>query len=92
MLMWQDKNDTNVGPAPNGPTLGGNNGSQLNGILYFPSAQLTFFGNNTTLSVGVVVSDSLALSGSPYVTFQGAPGVPGGLPPSFTAGTATLVE
>jgi len=92
MLMWQDKNDTNVGPAPNGPTLGGNSGSQLNGILYFPSDQVTFYGNNASYSVGVVVSDSLSLSGNPYVTFKGAPGVPGGLPPTFTASTATLVE
>jgi Flp pilus assembly protein TadG len=92
ILMWQDKNDTNVGPAPNGPTLGGNSGTQYNGILYFPSDQLTFYGNNVSYSVGVVVSDSLALSGNPTVTFDGAAGVPGGLPPGFTVGNAHLVE
>lgn len=92
VLMWQDANDTNVGPAPNGPTLGGNSGSQYNGILYFPSDQLTFYGNNASYSVGVVVSDSLALSGNPYVTFNGVTGVPGGLPPGFTLGNAHLVE
>jgi Flp pilus assembly protein TadG len=92
ILMWQDQNDTNVGPLPNGPTLGGNTGSQFNGILYFPSDQLTFYGNNASYSVGVVVSDSLALSGTPNVTFNGAAGVPGGLPPGFTIGSATLVE
>ena len=92
ILMWQDKNDSNVGPAPNGPTLGGNSGTQYNGILYFPSDQLTFYGNNVSYSVGVVVSDSLALSGNPDVTFNGAAGVPGGLPPGFTVGNAHLVE
>jgi hypothetical protein len=92
MLMWQDPLDTNVGPAPSGPTLGGNSGSQFNGILYFPKDQLTFFGNNSSYSVGVVVSDSLALSGNPTVTFNGAAGVPGGLPLGFTVGNAHLVE
>jgi Flp pilus assembly protein TadG len=88
ILMWQDKLDTNT----TGPSLGGNSGAQFNGILYFPSDQVTFFGTNNSLSVGVVVADSLSLSGTPNVTFNGAPGVPGGLPPGFTVGTATLVE
>ena len=92
ILMWQDKNDTNVGPAPNGPTLGGNSGTQYTGVLYFPSDQLTFYGNNVSYSVGVVVSDSLGLSGNPTVTFNGVAGVPGGLPPGFTVGNAHLVE
>jgi hypothetical protein len=92
IVMWQDKNDTNVGPAPKGPTLGGNSGTTYSGILYFPSDQLTFYGHNQSFSVGVVVSDSLALSGTPYVTFSGAAGVPGGLPPGFTVGNAHLVE
>lgn len=92
ILMWQDKSDTNVGPNPNGPTLGGNSGAQYNGILYFPSDQLTFYGNNNSLSVGVVVSDALALSGNPSVNFNGAASVPGGLPPGFTVGNAHLVE
>lgn len=94
ILLWQDKNDTNVGPAPNGPTLGGNSGSKYNGILYFPSDQLTFYGNNNSVSVGVVVSDSLSLSGSPVVNFTGTPGLPGPLPPgsTFGIGRAFLVE
>jgi hypothetical protein len=88
ILMYQNPADTNT----TGPSLGGNSGAQYNGILYFPKDQLTFFGNNNSLSVGVVVADSLSLSGHPNVTFNGAPGVPGGLPPGFTVGTATLVE
>jgi hypothetical protein len=88
ILMYQNPADTNT----TGPSLGGNSGAQYNGILYFPKDQLTFFGNNNSLSVGVVVADSLSLSGHPNVTFNGAPGVPGGLPPGFTVGAATLVE
>ena len=88
ILMYQDPTDTNT----TGATLGGNSGAQYTGILYFPKDQLTFYGNNTSLSVGVVVADSLALSGHPTVSFNGAAGVPGGLPPSFTVATATLVE
>jgi len=88
ILMWQDRLDTNT----TGPSFGGTSGTQYNGILYFPSDQVTFYGTNNSLSVGVVVADSLVLSGTPNVTFNGAPGVPGGLPPGFTVGTATLVE
>lgn len=90
--MYQDPLDTNVGPAPSGPSLGGNSGSTFNGILYFPKDQLTFYGNNSSYSVGVVVADSLALSGNPTVNLNGASSVPGGLPPGFTVGSATLVE
>jgi putative Flp pilus-assembly TadE/G-like protein len=94
ILMWQDKNDTNVGPNPNGPTLGGNSGSTYDGILYFPSDQLTFYGNNNSISVGVVIFDSMALSGNPTVNFTGTPGLPGPLPPgtTFGVGRAFLVE
>jgi hypothetical protein len=77
ILMYQDPNDTNVGPSPNGPRLGGDTGSSFNGVLYFPNDQITFYGNNTSFSVGVVISQSLALSGNPTVTLEG----PAGLPP-----------
>jgi Flp pilus assembly protein TadG len=86
ILFYQDPADTA------GPSLGGNTGSYFNGILYFPKSQITFFGNNTTISTGIVVADAFALSGHPTVNLQGAAGVPGGLPPTFTASTATLVE
>jgi hypothetical protein len=87
MLFYQDPADTNP------PSLGGDNNSTFNGILYFPSVQLTFFGNNVTYATGIVVADAIALSGNPTVNLQGAAGLPGGgLPPSFTIGTAFLVE
>ena len=42
---------------------------------------------------GGVIADAVGLSGNPTVNLQGAAGLPGGgLPPSFTVGTATLVE
>jgi hypothetical protein len=87
ILFYQDPNDTN------GPQLGGDNQSNFGGILYFPKAQLTFFGNNVTYSTGMVVADSISLSGNPTVNLQGQAGLPGGaLPPALTVGSATLVE
>jgi hypothetical protein len=87
ILFYQDPNDTAA------PSLGGDNNSFFNGILYFPSVQLTFFGNNVSYAAGVVVADAIALSGNPTVNLQGAAGLPGGtLPPSLTVGTAVLVE
>ena len=94
MLMWQDKNDTNVGPNPNGPTLGGNNTSNYAGVLYFPSDQITFYGDNKTTGTGVqfgtVISDSVALSGNPTVVLNGPKDIPGG-GTQFTL-NAVLVE
>jgi hypothetical protein len=97
MLMYQDPADTNVGPAPNGPTLGGDSGANFGGVLYFPSDQITFFGNNTTTVCGsgtvnaaMVVSDSIALSGSPTVCLTGPVGLPTGTTSILTS--AVLVE
>ena len=96
ILMYQDPADTNVGGTPNsGPTLGGNNGSFFNGILYFPKDQLTFFGTATSsncvdgFSAGIVITDSIALSGTPTVCLQGAAGLPPGSDPILHA---VLVE
>jgi hypothetical protein len=92
ILMYQDPNDTNVGPHPNGPNMGGNSGSSFNGVLYFPKDQVTFFGNNTSISVGMLVSDSIALSGNPTINLTG-PGGNGG--PGFNVSyitNAILVE
>lgn len=101
VLMFQDPQDCNCGSGGcdngvtscgAGPALGGNTGSQYNGILYFPNDLITFFGNNVSYSTGAVISDSLQLSGNPTLNLQGAAGIPGGLPPSFTLANATLVE
>jgi Flp pilus assembly protein TadG len=71
ILMYQDPADTNT----TGPSLGGNSGSQYNGVLYFPSDQVTFYGNNNSISVGLVISDSMQLSGNPTVTLEGPVGL-----------------
>ncbi|HLW81382.1 MAG TPA: pilus assembly protein TadG-related protein [Candidatus Acidoferrales bacterium] len=71
ILMYQDPADTNT----TGPALGGNNSSFFTGALYFPSDQLTFYGNNTSYSVGMVVSDSINLSGNPTVNLTGNVGL-----------------
>jgi len=83
VLFYQDPNDTAA------PSLGGDNNSFFKGILYFPSVQLTFFGNNVSYATGIVVADAIALSGNPTVNFQGT----AGLPPGVTiVSSATLVE
>ena len=73
ILMYQDPADTA------GPSLGGNTGSFYNGMLYFPKAQLTFFGNSTGTDVAMVVAEALAFSGNPTVNLQGAVGLPAGV-------------
>jgi Putative Flp pilus-assembly TadE/G-like len=80
-----------------GPELGGNSGSNYQGILYFPSDQLTFFGNNCTgcgtFDVGVVITYSIALSGNPNVNILGSNDVPGGAGSTVGAfKNAVLVE
>jgi Putative Flp pilus-assembly TadE/G-like len=83
ILFYQDPNDTAA------PSLGGDNKSFFNGVLYFPKVQLTFFGNNTSYATGIVVADAIALSGNPTVNLQGT----AGLPPGVTiASNAHLVE
>jgi hypothetical protein len=81
--MYQDPNDTA------GPQLGGDNQSSFQGTLYFPKAQLTFFGNNVTYNTGIVVADAIALSGNPTVNLKGTAGLPAGV---TVIKTAVLVE
>lgn len=95
ILMYQDPNDTNTGPGPNkGPTLGGDDKSFFDGVLYFPKDQLTFFGNakgsncSDGFRVGMVITEALALSGTPTVCLQGQ----AGLPTASTLTVPTLVE
>jgi hypothetical protein len=79
-----------------GPSLGGNSGSNYQGVLYFPSAQLTFYGNNCTgcssagFDVGTVITYSLALSGNPIVNLLGNADMPGGV--TGVIKNAVLVE
>jgi hypothetical protein len=73
ILFYQNPNDTA------GPQLGGDNQSSFNGVLYFPKAQLTFFGNATNYNTGIVVADAIALSGNPTVNLKGTAGLPPGV-------------
>ena len=73
VLFYQDPNDTK------GPSIGGDNSSFFDGALYFPKAQVTFFGNSSSYNVAIVVADALALSGNPTVNLQGAAGLPAGV-------------
>jgi hypothetical protein len=83
ILFYQDPADTN------GPSLGGNTGSSYNGVIYFPSSQVTFFGNASGISAGVVVAESFALSGHPTVNLTGLSGI---TPPTNFVKNAILVE
>jgi hypothetical protein len=83
ILMYQDPADTN------GPSLGGNTGSSYGGVLYFPTSQVTFFGNANSIDVGIVIADSFALSGHPTVNLQGLSGI---TPPVNFVKNAILVE
>lgn len=97
LLMWQDARDTSTA-KPNGPQLGGNDGSYYDGILYFPSDELTFYGNATSCTgtdcktgygLAYVVTGSIALSGTPQVNIYGAASLPTGV---HTNAVPTLVE
>jgi Putative Flp pilus-assembly TadE/G-like len=73
VLFYQDPADTN------GPSFGGNSSSFYDGVLYFPKSQITFFGNNNSIAVAMVVAEALAFSGNPTVNLQGAAGLPSGV-------------
>jgi Putative Flp pilus-assembly TadE/G-like len=85
ILFYQDPADTS------GPSLGGTSGSTYDGILYFPSAQVTFYGTSNSLNVAVTIADSIQLSGTPTVNLQGAVGLPAG-PTVGLVTNAVLVE
>ena len=82
ILFYQDPNDTNP------PSLGGDNNTTLNGVLYFPTVELNFFGN-ASFSAGIVVTQALSVTGNPTVTLLGAAGLPTGV--NFVK-NAVLVE
>jgi Putative Flp pilus-assembly TadE/G-like len=83
VLFYQDPLDTS------GPSFGGTSGSYYDGLLYFPSAQITFYGTNNSTNVAMTIADSILLSGTPTVNLQGAVGMPTGV---NLVTTATLVE
>jgi len=95
ILMYQDPADTS------GPSIGGNVGSQYNGMLYFPTADVTFYGNSSTdlcsnssqvTSVGEIVANTLNFSGNPTICMEGALGLQNKGVTVSTVTTAILVE
>jgi hypothetical protein len=85
ILMYHDPNDTNT----TGPSLGGNDGSNYNGVLYFPSDELSFVGDDPSINVAIVVSGSINFSGDHTVNLIGTAGLPPGV---SIMKTAMLVE
>jgi hypothetical protein len=85
ILMYQDPADTNT----TGPSLSGNNGSNYNGVLYFPNDQLSFPGNDSSVNIAIVVSGSINFSGDSTVNLIGSAGLP---PGANLMKNATLVE
>jgi hypothetical protein len=81
LLFYQDPADTS------GPSFGGTSGSKYDGLLYFPTAQVTFYGTNNSVNVAMTVADAVVLSGTPTVNLQGALGLPAGV----TFGTTTVL-
>ena len=82
ILFYQDPTDTSA------PTLGGDDGSIFGGVAYFPSVELTFFGNATN-TAGIVIAKAFAMSGHPTVNLQGTAGLPPGV---ILLSNAILVE
>jgi Flp pilus assembly protein TadG len=75
IVFYQDPNDTNP------PSLGGDDNSNFVGALYFPSVELSFFGNAKSggFNAGIVVAEALSLTGNPTVNLQGVAGLPTGV-------------
>jgi Flp pilus assembly protein TadG len=73
ILFYQDPADTS------GPSMGGNSGNTFDGVAYFPSANVTFFGHNTSIDAAMVVAEAVTLSGTPTINLQGATGLPAGV-------------
>jgi hypothetical protein len=75
ILFYQDPHDTAA------PSLGGDDQSFFNGALYFPTVELSFFGNakGTGYTAGIVVAKALSLTGNPTVNLIGTAGLPPGV-------------
>lgn len=95
LLFYQDPSDTAAA------SLSGTNGTAFQGALYFPTAPLSFGGNNTTTGTfngnaafTLIIADYLTFSGNPTIELNsdlsGLSGNGGPLAGAIT--TARLVE
>lgn len=86
MLMYQDPNDAS------GSSVGGNTTENYAGVMYFPGAELTFFGNNGSTNTAMVVAQAFGFSGNPTVNLEGPAGLPPGVNNVTAVQNAVLVE
>jgi hypothetical protein len=88
ILMDQDPNDTNA------PSLGGDDSSNFLGILYFPTVELSFFGNAKSggFNAGIVIAAALSLTGNPTVNLEGPTGLQAAGVTTSIVSVTTLVE
>src|SRR5262249_17833961 len=64
MLLWTDRN------APyknNGSTISGGVNSSFEGVLYFPSTDLTFSGSSRVTAWTMLIADTLKVAGNTIV-------------------------
>ncbi len=64
MLFWNDKN---APYRPNGSTINGGSNSSFEGVLYFPSTNLTFSGTSTNADWTMLIAETLTVSGNTVV-------------------------
>jgi len=83
IAMYQDPADTAQA------YMSGNNGSFWNGIVYMPSATLTFYGDASFTTNGQVIVDKISITGNPTVNLGF---FPGGSPATANLTVPVLVE
>ena len=83
ILLYQDPADTVQA------YMSGNDNSTFNGVIYMPTAQLTFYGDATFTASGQVIVNSIAVTGSPIVNLGF---FPGGSPATANLTVPALVE
>jgi hypothetical protein len=81
VLFYQDRGNTTAS------TLVGGTAQLMNGVLYFPSANLTYTGGSSTAAMNTtIISDTLTLVGNSYITAAASS------PYTGSAGGAFLIE
>jgi hypothetical protein len=83
ILLYQDPADTAQA------YMSGNNTSTFNGIVYMPTAQLTFYGDASFTASGQVIVDKISITGNPTVNLGF---FPGGSPATANLTVPALVE
>ena len=66
MLFFQDRSVANI-PA-NASTVIGNSSTSFDGVVYFPTTGLGFFGNSSSSGYTFLIADSITLTGNTSMT------------------------